>query len=109
MSIEDSTIERIGAKEGSDETLEFPLRLSKICLLSIRDDNTFICPSAIEAAFHALVYADEQSIYQLTKKFPLYFYNYFILDENSISSLSEDFHVRHFEFFKRDRKADAIK
>jgi hypothetical protein len=80
MSIQDSSI-------NNDDTLEFPLKLSKICLLNIRDDNAFISPFAIESAFHPLP--------PITyNQFPFYFYNYFILDKESIKS----FHVSNRTF-----------
>ncbi len=64
--------------------------MSKICLLSIRDDNTFISPLAIEVAFHALSFPDKE----LIEKLPFDFYNYFILDQ----SLPEHLNVRNIEF-----------
>jgi hypothetical protein len=76
--------------ENNDETLEFPLRFSKICLLNIRDDNAFIAPLAIETALHVLALPDKT----LNEKLPFYFYNYFILDQDSIPSLPEEFNVR---------------
>lgn len=69
--------------ENHDDRLEFPLRLSKTCLLNIRDDNTLISPIAIQAAFHALLFNETHVEKDFVKNCPLNFYNYVILSENS--------------------------
>ena len=64
------------------------MRLSKTCLLNIRNDNAFISPIAIETAFHALLYTEKKLINKLNKTYPFDFYNYFIIDKDFTESIS---------------------
>ncbi|CAF4672884.1 unnamed protein product, partial [Rotaria sp. Silwood1] len=88
--------------ENNDDILEFPLRLSKTCLLSIRDDNTFISPIAIEAAFHALSFSNKQSTKKSSKKLPVPFYNYFILNQDSINNFHENLNEETMKYFNTE-------
>ncbi|CAF0795767.1 unnamed protein product [Rotaria sordida] len=88
--------------ENNDNILEFPLRLSKICLLSIRDDNTFISPIAIEAAFHALSFNNKRLKNNFNKKIPFDFHNYFILNQDSIQIFHENLNEETIKYFNTE-------
>lgn len=81
--------------------MEFPLRFSKICLLNIRDDNAFISPLAIETAFHVLASSSNQTLSNtLNENLPLYFYNYFVFDQDSIQSFDVRIISEFFDYIK---------
>ncbi|CAF4561489.1 unnamed protein product [Rotaria sp. Silwood1] len=70
--------------------------------LAIRDDNTFISPIAIEAAFHALSFSNKQSTKKSSKKLPVPFYNYFILNQDSINNFHENLNEETMKYFNTE-------
>ncbi|UJR33391.1 hypothetical protein I4U23_020839 [Adineta vaga] len=70
---------------------DIPTRLSKQCLLTLRDDNALLCPIAIEIAFQSITFSDKTLINKLKKNISFQFYNYFLLNQNSIESFDNDF------------------
>ncbi|CAF1360061.1 unnamed protein product [Adineta steineri] len=83
--------------DNHDDVLEFPLRLSKLCLSNIRDDSACISPVAIEAAFHALSFPNKSN-----KNMPIAYYNYFIINKDSIKSLRKDLNEETMKYFNTE-------
>lgn len=80
--------------EHADDTLDFPIRLSKLSLSNIRDDNALVSPLAIEAALRALSLIPNDSRRNvLVQKSPLSFYNYVILNKHAVQTLREGLQV----------------
>jgi len=86
--------------------------LSKTCLLNIRDDNAFISPEAIDEALRIL---SNKSLEYSHTKLPIYFHNYFIIDQEFVNNFPEylnqivkDSHTE-FQFHKLTIDADERK
>ncbi|CAF0729131.1 unnamed protein product [Adineta ricciae] len=78
------------------------IELSKQCLLTQRDENAFICLVAVEAAFEALTLSSKTLNNKLNQNKSFQFYNYFLLNQNSIESFDYDLNGKTSKYFNTE-------